>query len=287
MSKVKSILLLLLCFLVRQLYAQQETEKYIYADTAIVTEAPAADTTGKVYNEEYEDEVALAEQTVIEVDTTVYHYRLTVAADSVAAWKGMKAFTYVTYLDSLLKAAQDEERRKREQQKNNDTDTYKYREPGSGWLDGIFNSGGLTIFLWMGAIVFVGFILYKLFVTDGAFRRTAKANMQQTAIVEEVITAESDFERLIREALQQRNYRLAVRYHFLQVLHTLAEKGHVQLAADKTNYNYVHEIKNVTLQKDFAALTLNYEYVWYGEFNIDELTYSKLKNTFTAFYARL
>jgi hypothetical protein len=61
----------------------------------------------------------------------------------------------------------------------------------------------------------------------------------------------------------------------------------VQLAADKTNYNYVHEIKNVTLQKDFAALTLNYEYVWYGEFNIDELTYSKLKNTFTAFYARL
>ncbi len=279
-------------------YSPPETEqdtavapkKFLYVDTAEeVSEAP------KVV---YEDSAATvtvnppaenntytepASQDTIEVDTTVYRWELAVAPDSVKEWKNMQSFAYVKHLDSLLEAAKN----KKKQEKK--TPVHESNDSGGGtWLDGLLGSGGLKIFLWVLAGAFVLFIIYKLFITEGAFRRKPKADKTASSEVEEeVITPESDMDRLIREALQQSNYRLATRYHYLQTLHLLAEKNYVQLAADKTNYNYVHEIKDFGKQNGFAALTRNYEYVWYGEFAIDELVYHRLKTAFQSFNATL
>jgi hypothetical protein len=138
------------------------------------------------------------------------------------------------------------------------------------------------------AACFVLFILYKLFLTEGAFRKkTTSLKNTSPEVEEEVITSESDFERLIRLALQSSNYRLAVRYQYLQTLHKLAAKNLIELAADKTNNNYVREITNKNYQNDFAALTLNYEYVWYGEFAIEENIYRRLETGFSQFNSKL
>ena len=63
----------------------------------------------------------------------------------------------------------------------------------------------------------------------------------------------------------------------------MAAKNIIELAADKTNNNYVRELTNKNYQQDFAALTLNYEYVWYGEFAIDENIYRRLATDFLQF----
>jgi hypothetical protein len=42
----------------------------------------------------------------------------------------------------------------------------------------------------------------------------------------------------------------------------------------------VQEIANHNHRQDFAALTLNYEYVWYGEFDIEKDIYQKIENGF-------
>ena len=102
-------------------------------------------------------------------------------------------------------------------------------------------------------------------------------------VTEEVVTSESDFDRLIRVALTTGNYRLAVRYQYLRSLHQLAVRNYVSLAADKTNYQYVQEISNHQVRNDFASLTLNYEYVWYGEFQIEQTIYQKLETAFKSF----
>lgn len=203
------------------------------------------------------------------LDTTLYKNNLNFSYDSIRNWRNLNDYSYTKYLDSLLKS-------KKEPKKN---DTPKSSEPGL--LNDILGSGILGLLLWTFVICFVGFILYQLFLSDGGFRRRSKKTKDIIAQVEEeIITSESDFDALIRQALQNANYRQAIRYQYLRTLHLLADKNLVSLAPDKTNFNYVSEITNADNRQAFAALTLNYEYVWYGEFDIDKNIYEKIETNF-------
>ena len=57
--------------------------------------------------------------------------------------------------------------------------------------------------------------------------------------------------------------------------------------ADKTNYQYVQELYGKSYKNDFAALTLNYEYIWYGEFEIEEAAFLRISNHFEKFQNQL
>jgi hypothetical protein len=203
-------------------------------------------------------------------DTTLYKNDIDFTYDSIANWRNLDEYNYTKYLDSLLKSEQKKEKK-------------KAAEPDSepGIFNDILGSGILGLVLWTFVICFVGFILYQLFLSDGGFRRRSKKAKDIVAEVEEeIITPESDFDRLIRQALQSGNYRQAIRYQYLRSLHLLAGKNLVSLAPDKTNFQYVSEITNHDMRQSFAGLTLNYEYVWYGEFDIDKNIYEKIENGF-------
>jgi hypothetical protein len=92
---------------------------------------------------------------------------------------------------------------------------------------------------------------------------------------------------MIRLAFEGGNYRLAVRYQYLKSLNSLAVRQHISLAADKTNYQYVQEIANTVLKNEFSSLTLNYEYIWYGEFVIDGSKYQRLAASFSDFNKKI
>ena len=172
--------------------------------------------------------------------------------------------------------------------KNSDSkeEPIKIRRPGV--FNSIFSSTFLKVVLWSIAGLFVLFILYKMFLTEGAFRKKPKSiSTNAPTVEEEIITSESDFGILIKQALQINNYRLAIRYQYLQTLHKLADRNLVSLTNDKTNYQYVREITNQNYQNDFAALTLNYEYVWYGEFMIEENIYRRMEISFSQFNSKI
>jgi hypothetical protein len=270
--------------------AQAQDKKYVYQDSTLeqAEELYAPPLTNEVIQapvEEVVTEEVKEERKEIIIDTALNYTMLTISPDSVEQWKSLQAFGYVKYLDSLLKARK--ENAKKEEKKDEDTDSPSSGN-GSSWLDRVLSSGGLQVFLWILAITFVLFILYKLFLTEGVFRKTPKSIKENTpAAEEEVITSDSNFETLIKQAAQTGNYRLAVRYQYLQTLHKLAGKNFVELATDKTNYQYVREITNQNYQQDFAALTLNYEYVWYGEFNIDIIIYKRMETDFYQFNSKL
>ncbi|MGC4103959.1 hypothetical protein [Ferruginibacter sp.] len=219
--------------------------------------------------------------TLTYIDTSLYYRQLAVSPDSVAAWKNMRGFEYVKYLDSALMAEKKKQKKETKQE--------EYTAPsGPSWIDRFLSSGGLQGTLWVLAGLFVLFILYKLFLTEGAFKRKpATLNNNRSVVVEEEVTSESDFAQLIRQAVLSGNYRLAVRYQYLQTLHKLADRNFVQLAVDKTNYQYVREINNLDYQNNFAALTLNYEYVWYGEFAIEENIYRNIEAGFNQLNSKL
>jgi len=244
--------------------AQQKND--VYQDTVVID---TAYTTA---------DIEVAPTDTIYVDTTLYYNRLTISPDSIENWKNLNEFAYVKHLDSLLKAKQA-------------ADTMKEKEiasSGPGWFENLLSSGGFQLMLWILAVLFILFILYKLFLTEGAFRKNSKnLNSLEPQAEEEIINEQSDFEQLIKQAFQKDNYRLAVRYHYLKTIHKLADKNLISLAADKTNYQYVREISNPNYQNDFAALTLKYEYVWYGEFAIDESIYKRMEPDFLQFNNKL
>ncbi|MEY2916491.1 MAG: hypothetical protein RIS73_205 [Bacteroidota bacterium] len=192
--------------------------------------------------------------------------------------KNLNSFAYVKNLDSLLKAKQEAEKKKEKEVSSS----------GQDWFESLLSSDGLQLILWMLAAFFILFILYKLFLTEGVFRKNPRNSKSLTPEAEEeIINDQSNFEQLIKQALQSGNYRLAVRYNYLKTIHKLADKGLILLAADKTNYQYVNEISNPNYQNDFAALTLNYEYVWYGEFVIGENIYTRMETGFSQFNSKL
>ena len=89
-----------------------------------------------------------------------------------------------------------------------------------------------------------------------------------------------DFDKLIKNALKEDNYRLATRYLYLKSLKSLSTKGIISWHFDKTNNDYLREIKDNHIKKLFKQASYVYDYVWYGEFPIDEAGYKKNQNDF-------
>lgn len=257
--------------------AGAQEKKYIYIDTSLIkTEDPGfiPEPGNEVVVETPVEDHTVTDNIVPDrkPDTLLYLNNLHLSPDSAGQWKNAKDFAYTKYLDSLLRDLKDKEKL----DKKNIPET-----AGPSLMDRFFSSRFIKVLLWTIAGIFVLFILYRLFLTEGAFRREAKALKPDAEEAEaEMISSESDFDALISNALQNDNFRQAVRYHYLRTLHKLADKGLIELAPDKTNYQYVRELKQADRQNEFAALTLNYEYVWYGEFEIGKDIYRKIETGF-------
>jgi hypothetical protein len=267
MRKIIYISVLLLGFL----SAAQAQKKIIYEDSTLlqkdepVIQAPVEDLTVQDSVVVQAPAEALEEEPV---DTSLSKNDLFLAYDSIKKWRNLKEYAYTQYLDSLLK-------NKKEPEIKNAP-----RSTAPGLFSSILNSGFVSVLLWTLAILFVLFIVYRLFLAEGVFLRKSKTAKNEAAVEEEIITHETDFETLIRQALQNLNFRQAVRYQYLRTLHVLAGKNMLELAPDKTNFQYVREIRDPVHQQAFAALTLHYEYVWYGGFEIDRNTYEKIESGF-------
>ncbi len=260
--------------LIGLLSSVQAQKKFIYEDTSLLQKEEQVPE--EIIEETIKVETPVTDTEEAEAaDTTLRKNDLTLSYDSIKNWRNSKEYAYTKYLDSLLKNIKKKE-------------TEEPQVPRRGISTNFLNSGFVTVLLWTLAIAFVIFILYRLFLADGVFKRnTRSANNTESEVEEEIITNESDFDALIRQALQIGNYRQAVRYQYLRTLHLLADKNLVQLSPDKTNFQYVSEIANRNHQQPFASLTLNYEYVWYGEFEIDKNIYDKIESNFRGFNQKI
>ncbi len=70
------------------------------------------------------------------------------------------------------------------------------------------------------------------------------------------------------------------RYLYLKSLKSLANKKTIEWHFDKTNSDYLNEIKDSKLKGLFKRVSYIYDYVWYGEFPIDEVSFNKNKDDF-------
>lgn len=76
---------------------------------------------------------------------------------------------------------------------------------------------------------------------------------------------ETDIDRLIRLALENNNYQLAIRYTFLKTLKALVEQKHLIWKKQYTNRDYLVQLHQTPHFEPFRSVTLIYERKWYGD----------------------
>jgi len=91
---------------------------------------------------------------------------------------------------------------------------------------------------------------------------------------------EMDFEKLIQEAVERNDFRLATRLIFLYALKLLADKSMIHWQAGKTNHDYVNELKTGELKTGLSELSFYFDYAWYGHFAISHQQYQRVNGLF-------
>jgi hypothetical protein len=252
-------LLIFLLFNATCLSAHAQEEPLVYVDS---TELATEDVSDEVFVEEVPDTVLFKRQVMI-------------SADTIALLKRKKDFRYMPYLDSLLKKQQEE-------------DEAKLKNAGRSlsFFARIFNAPLLQILFWIIAAGVVLYILTRLFITQGVFRRGYANKEVEEKEEEEKIYTQNDYSKLIQQSCRLGDYRSAVKYLFLRTLQQLADNSWIEYASDKTNYRYLQEIP-ADKKKEFARLILNYEYIWYGNLHIERTVYEKIESEFTSFQQKI
>lgn len=138
------------------------------------------------------------------------------------------------------------------------------------------------------AVVIAGFVLYFLVKfligKDGNFffsKKNKKVNIANQDLNENI--HEINFTETIAQFEKQQDYRSAVRYQFLSVLKNLADQKLINWNPEKTNQDYLDELKNSDLGEEFKELTHIFDYVWYGEFEVNAENYRHFKQQFLNF----
>ncbi|MDO5981714.1 hypothetical protein [Flavivirga spongiicola] len=170
----------------------------------------------------------------------------------------------------------------------------KYEDYKSGKLrqkeknntdDITINFGPLGWLFYLAIGIAVAYLVYILLNEGGSGLFSSRKN--ETLNNYENITAENiehaDIHTLIKNAENNDNYRLAIRYYYLLVLKTLSLKNYIKFEDDKTNSEYLNEINEKPFSEKFAYTSYLYNYIWYGKFSLNIEQYNKAKSNFLTF----
>lgn len=154
------------------------------------------------------------------------------------------------------------------------------------WLFGDYDPGSFLSFI----IKIIPYLLLLLLLGIVAWlftRLNPGARMLETPgqgdvflSEEEELIKNEDLVSLLKKAVEEGRFRLAVRYYYLNELRKLDELKLIDYQYQKTNKEYLEEIKSSDIQKKFAEITKLYEFIWYGNFLVTETDFKLAEKGF-------
>ncbi|SEW55432.1 DUF4129 domain-containing protein [Chitinophaga arvensicola] len=139
----------------------------------------------------------------------------------------------------------------------------------------------IIMLLLLGVFVFLVYLFMK---SNGmSFFRKPQLVEGLTEIAEEDLHSAEEYEEKIRAAVAAGETRQAIRWWYLYTLFQLAGRELIVPGKEKTNNDYLRSMRNSPLYKRFATLTLDYEYIWYGGFEISPDNFSTIHQEFRDF----
>lgn len=168
----------------------------------------------------------------------------------------------------------------------------RFKEWLAHFLDNIFKFGNkktsanvVSILLKVLATAFIVFVIYlivKAIMNDEGqwiFGKNSDKKIINYNEIEKNLHL-VDFDKLVKNTLQSGEKRLSIRYYYLWLLKKMSSKELIIWDIEKTNSDYLYELKNQETKDEFAYLSYLYNYIWYGEFELDEETFAKAKTAF-------
>ncbi len=139
--------------------------------------------------------------------------------------------------------------------------------------------------LWLIIIAsFAGVLIWYLADSNvGLFRKKNKMIESDVALQDDQDIFNINYQLEIDKAIQQKNYRLAIRLMFLRMLKDLSEKKIIQYTQDKTNFDYLMQLHSTRYYDGFFRIARNYEFSWYGQFEVNENAFRIIQGDFNQF----
>lgn len=150
-----------------------------------------------------------------------------------------------------------------------------------------FRGFGALGYILMGILILaLIFLIYYLYVNAPKKGKKIKGEI----VLEDVNPVDiplTELERLLQEALANKDYRGAVRIYFIFIIRDLAQKQWIDWEKEKTNFHYLREMSGKKEFEDFNVSVSFFEIIWYGKRDLDAAKFEQIKPNFTRFLDKL
>ncbi len=134
------------------------------------------------------------------------------------------------------------------------------------------------LYVFLGGIVL--FAIYIIAIRNRLFIFYSSPGKMKAEVEEESDSNGQGLDEKIETAVEAGNYRLALRYMYLKTLKTADEKGLIKFMIQKTNNEYVSELRGQSIAREFGFLTSAYEWAWYGGLEIRAEQFNAIRDQY-------
>lgn len=164
----------------------------------------------------------------------------------------------------------DEKKRKEKKKKDYDLPSSFFGD--MSWIKYLFYVLGI-----IGLGILLYYIIQHTMLLQGGQKKNDKAYTIEDA---EDNLLETDLQRFLKEALAKGDYKMAIRVYYLEILKQLSLKKQIKWQRDKTNNEYLREMRKQDHFKDFRSVTRTFERAWYGDATIGKDVYAEISPEF-------
>lgn len=130
------------------------------------------------------------------------------------------------------------------------------------------------------------YIVYSLIKNRDSFKKEVKSEQVLKEMNPEIIS-KSELELLLEKYTNEENYRECVRIYFTFILKEIIRNGWINWKKEKTNFDYILEMKGKPNSERFEESVKIYDLVWYGEYGITKEVYHSLQPILLSYYQSL
>lgn len=146
---------------------------------------------------------------------------------------------------------------------------------------------GFAFLLLIVSALFIWWLVRIGVIEESVFKRRHRGKVAFSDTFDPDEASVYDFDSQIAKSIQQKEYRQAVRLYFIKNLKALSDKELIVWDINKTNNNYIYEIQDKELRANYAKSSLVFDYIWYGEFEVDESDFNSIRQQYESFYAKV
>jgi hypothetical protein len=144
----------------------------------------------------------------------------------------------------------------------------------------------LQVLAILAAVAGIAYGIYRMMQAPQN-RRIARDGVEITLGNLDDYIHETDLERFLREAVAAGDFPLAVRIYYLQIIKSLSERGSILWSKEKTNRDYLREMREHRLGQPFREATRDYERVWYGNQHLSASGFARLEPAFKSLLGQI